>query len=226
MGVRVNPRRDRIEVDGKPVEAQIDHVYMLLHKPRGVVSTASDPEGRRTVLDMVPRERRVYPVGRLDYESEGLVLLTDDGDMANRLLHPRYEQEREYRALVSGTPPDDVLARLSEGIELDDGRTAPARFAIDSRISGDAWLRVVLREGRNRQVRRMLEAVGYPVKRLVRWRLATLRLGDLPVGQWRRLTPREIADLRQAAAGKAARNTKQTTSRSRAPRRDSTYHRH
>ncbi len=226
MGVQVVPGRDRIAVDGNLVELKHDHIYYVLHKPRGVVSTASDPEGRRTVLDLVPHDRRVYPVGRLDYESEGLVLLTDDGELANRLLHPRYEQEREYRALVSGTPPDAVLAKLCEGIELEDGRTAPARFQLDSRIGGDAWLRIVLREGRNRQVRRMLESVGFPVKRLVRWRLATLRLGDLPLGQWRRLTPREVADLRNAASGKAAHSTTQTTSRRRTPRREPTNHRH
>ncbi len=226
MGVQVVPGRDRIAVDGNLVEMKHDHVYYVLHKPRGVVSTASDPEGRRTVLDLVPRDRRVYPVGRLDYESEGLVLLTDDGELANRLLHPRYEQEREYRALVSGTPPDTVLKTLCEGIELEDGRTAPARFEVDSRISGDAWLRVVLREGRNRQVRRMLEAVGFPVKRLIRWRLATLRLGDLPIGEWRRLTPREVADLRHIASGKTPQPTTQTPLRRRAQRRDSTNHRH
>ncbi|MBI5879414.1 MAG: rRNA pseudouridine synthase [Chloroflexi bacterium] len=226
MGVQVKPDRDRIQVDGQPVEIRQDHVYLALNKPRGVVSTASDPEGRKTVIDLVPRDRRVYPVGRLDYDSEGLMLLTDDGAMANRLLHPRYEQEREYRALVTGTPPDTVLKKLCEGIDLEDGHTAPARFEIDSRVSGDAWLRVIMREGRNRQVRRMLEAVGYPVKRLVRARLATLRLGDLASGQWRRLTPREVADLRQATSSRERRDASHSGGRRRGQHRDTKNDRH
>lgn len=199
MGVTIDPQRDRLEVDGRAVRAAGERTYIMLHKPRNVVTTASDPAGRATIMDFVPRDRRLFPVGRLDRNSEGLVLLTDDGALAHRLMHPRYEHEKEYRVLVEGRLPSQAIQKLREGIELEEGRTAPARVEFVEHVAGDTWLRIVLREGRKRQIRRMMEAVGHRVKRLVRVRLGPLRLGDLPVGQARPLTPREIAELKRAS---------------------------
>lgn len=195
-GTTVDPAADRVEVDGRVVRPPADHTYVMLNKPIGVVSTASDPRGRRTVVDLVPSDARLYPVGRLDYDSEGLLLLTDDGDLALRLTHPRHEAEKEYRALLQGDLRDDVLAQLGRGVILDGKRTARARFArLDAHPDG-TWVRVVLHEGRNRQIRRMVEAVGLEVVRLVRVRVGSLWLGDLAPGMWRRLTPAEVAALR------------------------------
>jgi 23S rRNA pseudouridine2605 synthase len=196
LGTSVDPDRDRVELDGRPVHPPTMHTYVALHKPHGVVSTASDPQGRRTVLDLVQARARLFPVGRLDYDSEGLILLTDDGDLTMRLTHPSHDVEREYRALVRGDVSDDVLQRLSFGIDLDGRRTAVARFERLSEHSDGIWVRVVLHEGRNRQIRRMFEAVGLEVVRLVRVRVGSLHLGDLALGAWRRLSADEIDALR------------------------------
>ena len=194
-GTTVDPEADRVEVDGWPVQPPARHAYILLNKPIGVVSTASDPRGRKTVMDLVPDDARLYPVGRLDYDSEGLILLTDDGDLALQLTHPRHSVEREYRALVRGEVSDGILQRLRDGVELDATQTAPARFErLESHPDG-VWVRVVLREGRNRQVRRMFEAVGLQVVRLVRVRVGSLHLGDLAPGASRRLAAHEVAAL-------------------------------
>ena len=196
LGTTVDPERDRIEVDGRAVRPPAALSYVALNKPIGVVSTVSDPRGRRTVLDLVPGDTRLFPVGRLDYDSEGLILLTDDGDLAMRLTHPRHSIEKEYRALLRGDVTDQVLERLSAGIELDGKPTAPATFErLETHPDGD-WVRVVLHEGRNRQIRRMVEAVGLDVVRLVRVRVGSLELGDLPPGRWRRLSAAEVAALR------------------------------
>jgi 23S rRNA pseudouridine2605 synthase len=168
-----------------------------VNKPVGTVTTTSDPWGRPTVLDLAPRIGRLYPVGRLDADSEGLVLLTDDGELANRVMHPRYGCQKEYRALVRGEPTAEALERLRSGIELDDGRTAPAEVELAQPAPGGRrWLRVTLREGRNRQVRRMLAAVGLPVERLRRVRIGPLELGGLPPGASRPLSKSEVAALR------------------------------
>jgi pseudouridine synthase len=180
-------RGDRVEVDGEPIAPQ-PLTYVLLHKPPGVVTTASDPQGRPTVVGLVDHEIRVVPVGRLDVETTGALLLTNDGELAHRLAHPKYEVEKVYEAEVEGEPTDEVLRRLAEGIELEDGLTAPARV----RRLGFSKVELSIHEGRNRQVRRMLEAVGHPVRHLHRSRYAGLTLDDLAAGQWRELGPDEI----------------------------------
>src|SRR5262245_28700590 len=183
---------DDVRVDGRPIGAQrLRHV--LLNKPRGTITTARDPQGRQTVVDLVGGDVRVVPVGRLDRDTTGVLLLTNDGALAHRLAHPRYGVEKTYVAEVEGEPTDDAIRRLAEGVELDDGRTAPAGI----RRLGPSRLELVLHEGRNRQVRRMLEAVGHPVVRLRRSRYAGLGPGRLRPGDWRDLTKGEIASLRR-----------------------------
>jgi 23S rRNA pseudouridine2605 synthase len=195
MGASVDADVDRVEVDAQPVCPMVQHTYVALHKPIGVVSTASDPRGRETVVDLVRLPARLYPVGRLDYDSEGLILLTDDGDLAMRLTHPRYGVEKEYRALVRGRLDRDALERLRTGVLLEGRPTSPARVDVLEETRDGTWLRVVLHEGRNRQVRRMAEAVGLEVLRLVRVRVGTTWLGRLAAGEWRKLTQAEIDAL-------------------------------
>jgi 23S rRNA pseudouridine2605 synthase len=187
-----------VQVDGHTVRVATEHVVYAVHKPRGVVSTAKDTHGRRTVVELVRAHGvRLYPVGRLDAETTGLILVTDDGDLANRLTHPRYEVPKTYVAEVEGGPVREAALRaLREGIELDDGRTAPAGV----RQLKAGVLELTLREGRKRQVRRMCEHVGHPVKRLARVAFGPLRLGDLAEGGVRRLSPAEVQRLRDAAA--------------------------
>jgi 23S rRNA pseudouridine2605 synthase len=188
--------RDRVEVDGRPVERQ-PLTYVLLHKPAGTVTTASDPQGRRTVLDLVDHEARVVPVGRLDADTTGALLLTNDGELAHRLAHPRYEVEKVYEAEVEGEPDEEALARLCAGLELDDGPTAPA----EARRLGPGTIELSIHEGRKHQVKRMLAAVGHPVTRLHRSRYAGLTLDGLEPGGWRELGRAEVEGLRQTAAG-------------------------
>lgn len=184
--------RDRVTVDGELVGKQ-RLAYVLLHKPRGVVTTARDPEGRRTVVELVPAEPRVVPVGRLDADTSGVLLLTNDGTLAHRLAHPRYGVPKTYLADVEGQPDDEVLAVLASGVALEDGPTAPALV----RRVGPSRVELVLHEGRNRQVRRMLEAVGHPVRRLRRTGYAGLGVGRLRAGESRALTRDEVAALRR-----------------------------
>jgi 23S rRNA pseudouridine2605 synthase len=192
LGRRVDPERDLIEVDGAPVGTKPGLVHYLLNKPAGVVSTAKDPQGRRTVVDLVPAEPRVFPVGRLDADTEGLLLLTNDGELANRVAHPRHGVAKEYLATVSGGVVSPVaIRRLREGIELDDGPTAPAKVSQPE----PGVLRITIHEGRNRQVRRMCDAVGHPVTRLVRTRIGPLRDHRLAPGTWRPLTLDEVRQL-------------------------------
>jgi pseudouridine synthase len=184
-------KHDRVEVDGKEVRRQ-RLAYVLLHKPQSVVTTASDPQGRPTVVDLVPLEPRVVPVGRLDADTTGALLLTNDGPLAHRLAHPRYEIEKVYEAEIGGRPGEEILRSLREGVELDDGITAPARV----RRVGPHTIELAIHEGRNRQVKRMFEAVGHPVRRLHRSVYAGLSLGGLEPGQWRELEPSEVMRLR------------------------------
>ena len=174
---------DRVQVDGREVSAQ-PLAHLLLHKPAGVVTTASDPQGRPTVLGLIPRDVRVVPVGRLDVDTTGALLLTNDGDLAHRLAHPKYEVEKVYEAEVEGEPSDETLRRLAQGLKLEDGMTAPAEV----RRLGSSAIELSIHEGRNRQVRRMLEAVGHPVRALHRSRYASLTLKGLAPGEWRALT--------------------------------------
>lgn len=182
---------DRVEVDGHEVSAQ-PLAYVVLHKPAGVVTTASDPQNRPTVVGLVEHESRVVPVGRLDADTTGAILLTNDGELAHRLAHPKYEVEKVYEAEVEGEPSDETLRRLADGIELEDGRTAPARV----RRLAPSLVELSIHEGRNRQVRRMLEAVGHPLRRLHRSRYAGLTVEGLRPGEWRELADHELAALR------------------------------
>jgi 23S rRNA pseudouridine2605 synthase len=184
---------DDVRVDGRPVAVQATTV-VLLHKPAGVVTTVRDPQGRPTVLDFVPAGVRLFPVGRLDRETTGALLLTNDGDLADRLLHPRHGVRKTYVARVEGDPQPEALARLRRGVQLDDGATAPA----DVRRVGPGRVEVTIHEGRNRQVRRMLAAVGHPVRALHRSRYAGLELGSLRPGEWRTLDDSEVDGLRHA----------------------------
>jgi 23S rRNA pseudouridine2605 synthase len=185
---------DRVEVDGREVARQ-RLAYVLLHKPAGVVTTASDPQGRPTVVELVPPEPRVVPVGRLDADTTGALLLTNDGKLAHRLAHPRYGVEKTYEAEVEGDPDEDALQRLREGLDLEDGRTAPAR----ARRLGPGRVELVLHEGRKHQVKRMLAAVGHPVTRLHRVAYAGLTLEGVEPGECRELEPSEINQLSAAA---------------------------
>jgi pseudouridine synthase len=185
---------DRVEVDGERVAKQ-RLAYVLLHKPAGVVTTASDPFGRRTVVDLVDHESRVVPVGRLDADTTGVLLLTNDGELAHRLAHPRYGVEKTYVADVEGEPPDDALRTLEQGLELDDGPTAPARV----RRLGPSRIELTIHEGRKHQVKRMLEAVGHPVTHLHRSLYAGLSADDLVPGAWRELARGEVERLRSGS---------------------------
>ena len=196
LGRRVETIDDRVEVDGVCIGVAPGLVYYLLNKPHGVVSTAADPQGRPTVVDLVPADPRVYPVGRLDTDTEGLLLLTNDGELTHRLTHPSSGVEKEYLAEVDGEPSRGALRQLREGVALDDGLTAPAKVS----AVGPGVVKLIIHEGRNRQVRRMCEAVGHPVRRLVRTRIGPLRDAALAPGAWRALTIDEVRSLERAAS--------------------------
>jgi len=200
LGDSCDPALDRIQVDGVPANRRAlgRRVYILLNKPKGYISTVRDEAGRPTVMDLVASvKERIYPVGRLDRETEGLLILTNDGELAYALTHPSHLVEKVYVALVEGRPSEAVLAELSAGVLLEDGLTAPAR----ARLLPDGRVRLGLREGRNHQVRRMLAAVGHPVLELRRVRVGPLELGELPAGSFRHLMPREVKALKKAASG-------------------------
>lgn len=199
LGAKVEPGRDVVTVDGRPLAGE-EKVYVLLNKPRGVVTTLSDPRGRKTVADIVADlPVRLYPVGRLDYNTEGLLLLTNDGDLTHALTHPSHEIGKTYVATVAGRPSEEKLDRLRIGITLEDGVTAPARVKL---IGYDpernaATLEIIIHEGRNRQIRRMCEAIGHPVDKLKRTEFAFLTLEGVHRGRYRRLAPEEVVRLRQ-----------------------------
>ncbi len=201
LGRRIDPSSSRVEVDGVLVPVAPDLVYYLLNKPPGVITTADDPQGRPTVVSLLPEEPRVFPVGRLDRETEGLIILTNDGALAQLLTHPSHGVAKEYVAEVAGgTPAPGALRRLRQGVELDDGPTAPAEVG----VLAPGVLRLVIHEGRNRQVRRMCDAIGHPVRRLVRTRIGPVRDTSLPPGRWRALKSEEVRSL-AASTGTAAR---------------------
>jgi 23S rRNA pseudouridine2605 synthase len=195
LGRRVDPAVDRVELDGVALALAPGLVHYVLNKPAGVLTTADDPQGRPTVVGLVPSEPRVFPVGRLDADSEGLLIMTNDGDLAHRLTHPSFGVEKEYLAEVEGVPTPGALRTLRQGVELEDGMTAPATVG----VVAPGVLRIVIHEGRNRQVRRMTEGVGHPVLRLVRTRIGPLSDGSLAPGEWRPLSPAEVRDLASAA---------------------------
>lgn len=218
LGTKVDPALVQIAVDGKPIKLQNRHTYLKLNKPRGVISDiGGDTYGRQSVADLLPPDmRRLFPVGRLDLNSEGLILLTDDGDLANKLTHPRYEHAKTYYVLVEDRPPASGLDQLRQGIELSDGKTAPADVRVVAALpqgirlapgpTSGVWLEIILREGKKRQIRHMTAAIGFPTLRLIRWAIGPLLLGDLKVGESAPLLRREVADLRNAlrAGGRPA----------------------
>jgi pseudouridine synthase len=195
LGSKVDPVRDEIRVDGQRVQVAASKMYLMLNKPRGVLSTMEDDRGRRALDALIQVPVRMYPVGRLDADSEGLILLTDDGELANLLTHPRYQHEKEYRVLVNGHPSERTLAAWQRGVMLDGQNTAPAKVDIIRREKDSSLLRIVMHEGRKRQIRRVAMLLGHPVRELKRVRLGPLRLGTLAVGQWRYLTGKEMGEL-------------------------------
>lgn len=199
LGTKASPARDRITVDGQPIHLAHDRVYLLLHKPVGVVTTMSDPQGRPSIGQMIAGLRpRVYPVGRLDFHSAGLLLLTNDGELAMRLTHPRYGIRKTYRVKVKGEINEEGLETLRRGVPLDDGRTQPAFVRVAERSERKAWLEITIAEGKHRQIRRMCEHVGLSVEKLVRTRLGPIALGKLPPSTFRQLTSDEVSKLRRA----------------------------
>lgn len=219
LGTRAHPQRDRIAIDGKPLRAAAPHTYILLHKPVGVMTTLADPGGRPTVRDLLAGVRqRVFPVGRLDYHSAGVLLLTNDGALALRLTHPRYGVRKTYHVKVKGRAEPSQLAALAGGVRLADGVSAPAEVRVIDAQPRKTWLAIALTEGKNRQVRRMCEAVGLPVEKLVRVALGPLKLGTLPPGAWRPLREEEIAALQRPQRPSHAPRSP------RAVRRDRTEH--
>lgn len=206
LGTRADPTTQRICVNGRPIRLPEAHLYVLLHKPAGTLSTRRDPEGRPTVMDLVPAEwrQRLYPVGRLDYDASGLLLLTDDGALAHALTHPRFAVRKTYHVLVAGAVGPQALSRLRHGVMLDDGPTAPAHARVLETSPGQTVLELTIREGRKREIKRMCAAVGHPVRALLRVSMGGVELGALPVGKWRRLKPAEVDRLRRSARQDAA----------------------
>ena len=204
-GMLVDPDHDRVTVHGKVVQARAGTAWFAVHKPAGVIVTASDPRGRPTLFDLLGEQsdRRLFAVGRLDFDTSGLILVTDDGVLANRLAHPRHAVPKEYVAVVRGIPGDPDLRRLREGVQLEDGVTRPAEVELLGSSRGLSEVRMVIGEGRNRQVRRMLDAVGHEVRELWRTAFGPIRLGRLKAGGHRRLRPDEVEALRRASAGGA-----------------------
>lgn len=200
LGQKANPAVDKITVDGKPVAAAPDHIYIALNKPRFVVSAAESEPGdrRQTVRDLIPVEGHIYPVGRLDVDSEGLVLMTNDGDLTNKLTHPRYGHEKEYKVLVARHPDAEQLQSWRRGVVLEDGyKTQPVDVRVETLVGKGAWMRVILKEGRKRQIREMGALTGLPVVRIVRIRIGPLLLGALKPKEWRHLTAAEVAALQR-----------------------------
>ena len=197
-GLKIDPLSDRVEVNGQVLKKPEDLVYILLYKPVGCVSTVRDPEGRRKVTDLLRDiKQRVYPVGRLDYDSEGLILLTNDGELTYALTHPSHEVPKTYRAWVTGVPGPDKLKALARGVELDDGPTAPAKVTLVGIQKGEGILEITIHEGRNRQVRRMCEHFGHPVQHLLRESIGPLHLGQMQPGQFRHLNAGELKKLKK-----------------------------
>ena len=196
--MKANQEKDEITIDNDPIQEDEPLKYIALHKPQGVLSTVGANDPRPTVRDFVHVSGRLYPVGRLDVDSEGLILMTNDGELTNRLTHPKYNHEKEYRVQVSGSPTPAQINAWRKGITLEDGeRTLPADVKIESKDNRNTWLKIILKEGRNRQIRRMGASSGLHVRRIIRVRIASLRLGNLPPRRWRYLTPKEIQNLKK-----------------------------
>ncbi len=219
LGQKADPRVDRVAVDGSAIVLPDELTYVALHKPRGVISSLAAQGNRQTVRELVPLPGRLYPVGRLDVDSEGLILLTNDGALTDYLTHPRYESEKEYRVLVRGEPDEDQLNAWRRGVVLEGKRTAPAQVRREEKAATGAWLRVTMHEGRKHQIRDIGAALGLPVRRLIRMRMGSLTLGNLPTGEWRELKPGEIETLRAGLAATSRPGHPRPAKRSR-PGRD------
>ena len=204
LGQRVDPSKDEVEVDGSRVPLAADLRYYLVNKPAGMVTTAADELGRPTVMDLIDTDARVWPVGRLDTDTEGALIVTNDGDLTDRLTHPRYGVEKVYLATVSGGVTRAILKQLVSGVDLEDGRAAAARARLVERAGADSLVEIVMTEGRKREVRRMLAAVGHPVRRLARVGIGPVRLGRLKPGTYRKLVPTEVQAL-YASKGEVAK---------------------
>ena len=202
LGTKADPQKDAIKVDGRRVKTDVAHRYIVLYKPKGYVTTRKDPEGRKTVMDLIGDGAYIYPVGRLDYDTEGLLLMTTDGDLAARLMHPRHEVDKEYEVIVMGAPDARALEKLRKGVFIEGGRTSSADVHVGTTVKGarpTTLLTITIREGRNRQIRKMCSAVRLPVRDLRRIRMGPITLGRLKPGQWRDLTPGEIKRLKSAS---------------------------
>ncbi len=196
LGQKADPSLDEIVVDGTPLAAPRGRkAYYLLYKPKGVISSLHDPEGRPVVTDLVRTGRRIFPIGRLDYDAEGVIILTDDGELANRLMHPRYSVEKKYLVKVRNHPSEKTLGKLRSGVHIEGGRTSPAKVRFIRKTDSNAWLEIRVREGRNRLIKKMCMAVGHPVTKLKRVEFAGLGLGGLVPGAYRKLTEHEVARL-------------------------------
>lgn len=205
LGTKVDPARDHVKVDGKHISAAQPFVYVILNKPKNVMSTLDDPGGRTTVKDYLRGiSVRVFPVGRLDFDSEGLMLLTNNGDLAQALLHPRYHVPKTYLIKVKGVLTDDEIRRLEKGVKLEDGMTSPASVRKVRKVEANSWLEITIREGRKHQIKRMLDSVGHPVIKLMRIRMGPLSLGSLEPGEFRFLTDREANALRELVEQRVA----------------------
>ena len=200
LGQKVEPSLALIEVDGQPIQLQ-NLVYIKLNKPKGILSSTVDElnQGRPTILDLVNIAGHLYPVGRLDKNSQGLILLTNDGELTHRLTHPRYEHSKSYKASVEGLIPDDAINRWRSGIWLDGRKTAPVEITVLDRQNRGSWLKIIMREGRKRQIRRTAALLGHPIITLTREKIGPIELGKLPLGKWRYLTEKELASLKEAA---------------------------
>lgn len=213
LGRKVDPVEDDIRVDGERIVSDPDRVYLLLNKPRGYVTTTDDPEGRPTVMDLISLPQRLFPIGRLDLDTEGLLLLTNDGDLAHGLMHPSNEVPRTYVALVSGPLRAEALSQLRAGVALEDGTARPVSADVLEQDRGKVLLQIVMAEGRKREVRRMLAEIGHPVDRLARVAYGGVELGDLRQGKWRFLTQQEVGRLHAAVEGRRGKPAKARTTR-------------
>jgi 23S rRNA pseudouridine2605 synthase len=212
LGTKADPSADRITVDGKPVKPVSEHLYILLNKPVGYMTTLDDPGGRQLVTDLLKDiKERVYPVGRLDYNTEGLLLLTNDGEWANRLMHPRHEIDKEYHVRIRGKAHQSQLDQLANGVMIDDRKTAPATVKLIKEGEQNDWISITIHEGRNRQIRRMCEAVSLSVVRLRRVRYGAVWMGDLKIGQYRLLTGDEVNGLAATTTKRPAATTRRDT---------------
>jgi 23S rRNA pseudouridine2605 synthase len=208
LGTKADMEVDRIQVDGKPIRGMEELAYVMIYKPRGVVSTVRAPDPRPAVRELVPVPGSLYPVGRLDVDSEGLLLLTNDGDLANRLTHPRYQHEKEYQVLVARHPDQEQLEAWRRGVVLEDGfHTQPAQVAVSGKQGKGTWLRVILKEGHKRQIRETGRVTGLPVVKIIRVREENLKLGNLKPSQWRFLSPQEVAALKAIGTPKTRRKS-------------------